>query len=55
MAGFLSTKHGNVSGAYNSSKIGILPSNGAPCQPTKARNRLVDQLGKQAQFKDALI
>ena len=62
MAGFLSTKHGNVSGAYNSSKVGLLSSNGASCQPTKARNWLVDQLEKQAlwstsllQLKDALI
>lgn len=51
MAGFLSTKHGNVSGAYNSSKVGLLSSNGASCQPTKARNWLVDQLEKQAPWK----
>ena len=44
MAGFLSTKHGNVSGAYDSSKVGFLSSNGASCQPTKTRNWLVDRL-----------
>ena len=46
MAGFLSTKHGNVFGAYDSSKVSLLSSNGTSCQPTKTRDWLVDQLVK---------
>ena len=51
--GFLTSKHGDVFGADDSSKVSFLSSNGTSCQPTATRNWLVD-LQKLHKYDDVV-